>query len=130
VPWPVYSERLAAASNAAGYTTAHVPVGMRAVIKKIITDTGNTADGLIVVQTGLATVWTVYVRAAKVVDVVDVMGVAYGGEDIKIYMSVSGMACSCTGYLFEDPQQATRPVLEQVEGVAGTPPDDISREPA
>src|SRR6188768_3405268 len=124
MPWPVYSERLAS-SAAAGWVTTHIPVGYRAVIKKVLTDTGNVADGLIVVQTGLATVVTVYVRAAKQVDVWDVMGVAYGGEDVKIYQSVGGMACSCSGYLFSDATRATGLFLPSTGDVVTGPPTDI-----
>ena len=128
MPWPVYSERLAS-SAAAGWVNTPIPVGFRAVIKRILIDTGNVADGLIVVQTGLATVYTVYVRAAKVVNVVDVMGVAYGGENVSIYQSVGGMACSCTGYLFEDSQRRTEPALPSMADPAGEPPGDIVRAP-
>lgn len=127
MPWPVYSERLASAANATGWTYAYVPSGKRAVIKKMVVDTGNNSTGFVVVMTGAATVFTHYCLAAKEARVYDVMGVAYGGEAIGIYMSAAGMAVACTGYLFDDSQLAAAPPLVLEADPGGEAPADISR---
>lgn len=127
MPWPVYSERLCAAANVVGWTYAQVPVGRRAVIKVIVIDGGNASSGFVVVQTGAAVVYTSYLQAAKYTAAIPVMGVAYGGEWIGIYMSVLGLAASCAGYLFDDDSAATRPALEFAADPEAPPPADIAR---
>lgn len=128
MPWPVYSERLLASNNISGYVTWTCPVGKRAVVKTIVIDTGNVTSGFIVVSSGAATVYTHYVQAAKETPVLAVMGVVYGGEQLKIYTTGLGMACSCNGYIFDSPATAAVLPADDVWVVSeGPPPDDIPR---
>src|SRR4051812_43023189 len=107
MPWPVYSERLLASSNISGNVIWTCPASKRAVVKVIVIDSGNVTTGFIVVSAGASTVYTHYVQAAKETQAIPVMGVVYGGEQLRIYTTSLGMACSCSGYIFDAAVGAT-----------------------
>ena len=106
MPWPVYTERLLATAVPRTWVTATVPAGKRAIIKSVAAI--NSSTGAMVAH---VTTVSNYVVALSVPDLynthaVDLLAVAYGGEEIRGYIDAQSGFLLVTGWLLDDPSGA------------------------
>lgn len=101
--WPVYSTRFIRAAAPGVMNTYVVPLGYRAVVKRVECVSGSPTGGdLIVYVAGYAVVAHTFPAGLKPY-FQDAFAVAYAGESIATYHYVAEIFVQVAGYLFQDP---------------------------
>jgi hypothetical protein len=122
VPWPVYTERLLAASVTGVWVTWTVPAGKRAIVKSVAAMVSAGAPGKVHV-----TAATVYIAAFTIPDLyrsqtLDLLAVVYAGEELRAYNEAPAGYMLVSGWLLDDPVGRATSDLEPTQRPELPPP--------
>lgn len=114
MPWPVYTERLLSTSVPNVWATATVPAGQRAIVKSVVSLNSSQTVPLtthVTIASGYAAAFVIpdYYNAKSL----DLLAVAYAGEEIRAYLQGQSGFVLVTGWLLEDPSGRDRSPLER-----------------
>lgn len=122
MPWPAYSERILSSSGHVGWQFTTVPVGRRVVVKHVAVSKFNAVSTYLQVAIAAAAVWSRSLPGDLAGFQDAVMWVAYGGEQVGIYMDGINAGVALAGYVFDDLAGARAeldPVEAQLAAAAG-----------
>lgn len=108
MPWPAYSERIVSTPGHVGWKTIVVPAGRRAVIKHVAVAKYSSVTSYYQVAVAGMAVWARALPGDLGGYQDAVMWVAYGGEQIGIYMDHESGGVTLCGYVFDDTAAAAR----------------------
>ena len=104
MPWPVYTERLLASTAPQTWIGTTVPVGRRAIIKSVVALNSSTTTSLKVHCVAANIYFGAFVFQEPYVSrSIDLLAVAYGGEEIRVFLEGQSGSALITGWLLEDP---------------------------
>jgi hypothetical protein len=124
-PGRIYSERLIQSNNQSGWVYWQVPGDRRAVLGDIAAANFGAAAVLLQVAVNAVAVWNRKFLTTDEAAHLDLRQVAHAGEFVGVYMSVTGLAVSISGYLFVEPPVVTGRLAAAASVVEPPWPDPV-----
>lgn len=132
MPWPTYSERFLLYSHPElGSNVYVVPDRMRAVIKCVTAVNYSGVRAGCRVRAHGHSVAYIDFQVPKVTDTLLVFIVVYARQQIDVFLDNTPMACSVSGFLFDDPSNAGGPpaAATQLPAVDEIPAEPMAHDP-
>jgi len=120
VPWPVYTKTFLRHTGPTTWWEYRVPLGHMAVVTSCVATIANVQTGQAFVYGAELPLWFASFQVAYTNQIGAMRSVVRANERIQIYLSVAGMSCWVSGYLFSD--SAPAPGQLPAPPAVGSPP--------
>jgi len=104
-----YTETFVRSYTAATYVRWFCPVGKRAVLVSVVATGNGAVAGQVSGWINGIPIARIGVQATFAAITISMRAVIYGGQELLTYISADGIAGTWSGYLFDDPTNATGP---------------------
>jgi hypothetical protein len=124
VTWPVYTETFLRTNVSGAWVAWTVPVGKRAIVRDIRAMNGGTTQGHVDYRLAGVVFARLVTPATASASERDVQLVAYGGEQLSVFLELASQTAYVSGYLFDDPTSALGPPpgVQTLPGDTDPPP--------